>query len=147
MIVLTDGSRKKINGRKHGAYGFVVKTDSGKDLYCENGKVSNIDNSEQAELAGLINSCLYLKKNWDSQEREITIKTDPKHLHKKIEKANIKSLFDADLKFKRVPRTKVARADSLCKDRWENICVNYTDREVKLNIWHLAERLLIMDLP
>lgn len=121
--------------------------ENGKDIYSENGKYRGIDNSEQAELAGIINCSLYLKEYWDDEERTITIKTDPKHLQNKIEKANIKNIFDANIEFKRVPRAKVTRADSLCKDRWSGIYVNNTNRDIKLNIWHLAERLLLMDLP
>lgn len=128
-------------------YGFIVTGDDGKDIYSENGKYSNIKNSEQAELAGIINCSLYLKKYWDDKDRTITIKTDPKLLQKKIEKANIRSIFNSNLRFKRVPRAKVTRADALCKDRWNGIYVNDTDRNIRLNIWHLAERLLLMDLP
>ena len=143
----TDGSRKSINGGRVGVYGFVVTDEDGKDIYSENGRYNEIRNSEQAELAGLINCSLYLKNNWDDKGRKITVKTDPKHLHKKIERANIKSLFDADIEFKRVPRSEVYRADALCHDRWRKIYVNQTDRNIKINIWHLAERLLLLDLP
>lgn len=128
-------------------YGFVVTASDGKDIYSENGKYNNIRNSEQAELAGLINCSLYLKNNWDDKGRNITVKTDPKHLHDKIERANIKSLFNANVNFKRVPRNEVFRADALCRDRWRGIYVNNTNRDIKLNIWHLAERLLMLDLP
>lgn len=147
ITVQTDGSRKTINGQRVGVYGFVVTGSDGKDIYSENGKIPEVKSSDQAELAGLINCSLYLKKNWDDEGRTITVKTDPKYVHRKIEKANISSLFDADMEFKRVPRTEVARADSLCRDRWQGIYVNNRNREIKLNIWHLAERLLIMGLP
>lgn len=125
----------------------MVTGSDGKDIYSENGKYHNIDNSEQAELAGLINCSLYLKKNWDDKGRHITVRTDPKHLHKKIEQANIEKLFNADMNFKRVPRSEVYRADALCHDRWGKIYVNETNRDIKINIWHLAERLLMLDLP